>query len=296
MQLNAITKALKNLPHKPNVIYDAHEAYHLLMLDTMPRNVLQKRFYKFYISLVSGWEISHASYCDYIIATDEYTLGYFEKKLPEVHRIIIYNYSFFTIEHNVERKVKYDFIYSGLLSKTRGIKEIVIGIQQCKIFFPDIKLLLIGLFDDKNFETEINQLIKELWLTGNVIIKSGVPFSEISYYYNLSRIGVCLLYETPKYTTAIPIKLFEYMAFGLPVIASDHGATAVLVKECNCGVLVNVHSIEQISEAMIELLTDHALAYKLNQNGTYAVKKKYNWQKEKEKLIGLYKTLLKNEG
>src|SRR5215203_4803911 len=95
LQINAIAKNLKNLPHKPKVIYDAHEAYHLLMLEEAPVHFFKKIFYKRYVSIIIKWELSNAAYCDYIIATDEYTLGFFTKKLPSVKSCIIYNYSYF---------------------------------------------------------------------------------------------------------------------------------------------------------------------------------------------------------
>ncbi len=134
-------------------------------------------------------------------------------------------------------------------------------------------------------------MIKQLDLEINVVVKPAVPFSEINHYYTISRIGLCLLYKTPKYSTAIPIKLFEYMAFGMPVIFSNHGPSSHIIREENCGLLVDYHDINMANSAMEKLLLNEELAKELGENGKQAVIKKYNWNKEKDKLLTVYNFL-----
>jgi glycosyltransferase involved in cell wall biosynthesis len=92
----------------------------------------------------------------------------------------------------------------------------------------------------------------------------------------------------------MPIKLFEYMAFGLPVIFSDQGPSARIIKEANCGLLVNTNNIESVVEAMRALIANKELYFLLSENGKKAVATKYNWEKEKHKLLAIYNQLLKH--
>jgi len=291
LQINAITKALKNLPHKPKVIYDAHEAYHLLIKEVNSTNYPHYFLKKLASRFIPRWEIRNAAYCDYIITTDAYTNNYFEKNLPSIPQIIIYNYSYFLNTHHKAAEKKYDFIYSGLLSETRGIKEIIFSIHKCISTFPEIKLLLIGIFNTESFEKQITTLIKQLNLENNVTVKPSVPFQQMNYYYATSRIGLCLLYETPKYSTALPIKLFEYMAFELPVIFSNHGPSSQIISEENCGLLVDYHDINEVYNAMQMLLLNNELSKELGKNGKDAVIERYNWKREKNKLLTVYSFL-----
>ena len=291
LQINAITKALKNLPHKPKLIYDAHEAYHLLIKEVNSSKPSQLFIKKIASQFIPKWEISKAAHCDYIITTDTYTNKYFEKNLPSIPHIIIYNYSYFLNTHHKATEKKYDFIYSGLLSETRGIKEMVLSIHKCISTSPKIKLLLIGVFNDEAFKEQITTLIKQLNLENNVIVKPSVPFQQMNYYYTISRIGLCLLYETRKYSTAVPIKLFEYMAFELPVIFSNHGPSSKIINEENCGLLVDYRDINAIYSAMQKLLLNNELSKQLGENGKGAVIKKYNWKREKDKLLTVYSSL-----
>jgi glycosyltransferase involved in cell wall biosynthesis len=292
LQLNAITTKLKKLPHSPKVIYDAHEAYHLLLLEEQPQSFLKKIVYKSYVNLIARWELSKASSCDCIIATDFYTLNYIKKKLPLVYSDIIFNYSYFSPAKISERTKEYHFIYTGLLSKGRGIEEIINAIQHLKNIIDNVKILFLGSFENDFFKNHIQHLIHEKGLTNTIHIKAAVSFLSVPDYYNNAMIGLGLFHSTPKYSTFIPIKLFEYMAFGLPVIFSNHGPSSEIIKKENCGLLVNFSDVDEVAKSMYTLMTNTTLYQQLSANGKKAVEREYNWENEEKKLLSLYQTLL----
>ena len=281
LQINAIAKALKNLPNKPKLIYDAHEAYQLLMLEEIPSHSLKKFFYKIYVSIITRWELSNAANCNYIIATDQYTLDFFAKNLPSIKNSIIYNYSYF-LPHLIYEKVdkEYDLIYTGLISKNRGVEEILRSVYCLQQIRPQLKILLIGNFETNLFKEYVTQLIIELGIQKNVIIKNAVPFKQIANFYSRSLVGLGIFHNTPKYNNFIPIKLFEYMAFGLPVIFSNHGPSAQIVKKSACGELIDYRDLQEITGAMTRILSDKNLYENLSRNGQNAVETSYNWKKE----------------
>ena len=293
LQINIIAKDLKKLPQKPKIIYDAHEAYHLLMLENFPENPFYKPFYKLYVYLVKKWELKHAGYCNRIIVTDEYTLQYFRKNLPKIKTDIIYNYSYFDPEkiEPVEQKF-YDLIYTGHISKGRGVKEAIEVVSILKTKMPDIKFLLIGSFENDDYKTEILSSITELGVTDNILLENFVPFEKISCYYSNARIGIGLFHKTPKYSSFIPIKLFEYMAFGLPTVFSDHGPAAEIVKKENCGLLVDYTKTQQVADSIHKLLLDKIYFKELSENGKKAVVSTYSWRKEKNELLKVYRNLV----
>jgi glycosyltransferase involved in cell wall biosynthesis len=295
LQLNILSKKLKQLPHHPKVIYDAHEAYHLLMLEDAPYGLVRKSFYKIYIRLVKRWEQYYASFCDRIIVTDEYSLQYFKRSAPLVPCNIIFNYSYFLPDDTQHQQKKYHFIYPGLLSKSRGIEEIIRSISCLKKDISSVKALLIGTFENNEFKSHIQRLIQELNLMGNIVLKEAVPFHQISLYYQQSFIGLGLFHKTPKYTTFIPIKLFEYMAFGLPQIFCNYGPSAEIITNSNSGILVNPLDTNEVCLAMKTLLKDKNLYTALSKNAMKAVQEKYNWQVEKEKLLKIYAELLASD-
>lgn len=292
-QINALAYQLKQLPHQPKLVYDAHESYHLLFKENAPAHFFKKLIYNTYIALFKKWEIHHAAYCNYIVATDAYTLQYFQKKLPRVPVTIVYNYSYFTPTAAVLTTSKpYHFIYTGLLSKGRGLLEVIKAASLIQNKISNLKILLIGPFETNGFKEVVIKLIKELHLQQTIVIKEPVPFTDIGAFYQSSFVGLGLFHNTPKYATFIPIKLFEYMAFGLPVLFSNHGPAAHIIQQENCGLLVEPQDTAAIATAMKALLLNKEIYTRYSYNGLTAVTEKYNWQKEKEKLLLLYNRLL----
>ena len=71
-----------------------------------------------------------------------------------------------------------------------------------------------------------------------------------------------------------------------PVIAPDFSLeVARIVKEADCGLLVDVTSPQAIATAMLNLLEHPEKAARLGQNGRRLVETKYNWQQDERQLI-----------
>jgi glycosyltransferase involved in cell wall biosynthesis len=97
----------------------------------------------------------------------------------------------------------------------------------------------------------------------------------------------------PRYKAALPVKLFEYMAAGLPVIASDFPLIAEIVNHNLCGSLVDpCASPRDIAEIIHLWWQEKEIPKQMGANGYQAVRERYNWEKLIEKLSVLYKTLL----
>lgn len=291
-QLNALTRRLKKLPQSPKLIYDAHETYHLLFEEIKPNNTVLGALHKSYIFLSKKWEIKNAALADAIIATDLYTHSYFKRCLPKINGTILYNYSYYpTVSSKDVGEKKYDFIYTGLLSESRGVVDIIDAMALLKKEIS-ATILFLGSFETKNFEEQVVRRIKLLRLQKNIIVHPPIPFNRISQYYLYSSIGLGVFHQTPKYSTFIPIKLFEYMAFGLPVIFSNHGPSAKIVEDSKCGLLVPGRNPKKIYESMIQLLSNKKLYKEYSNNGRKAVLEKYNWISQEKKLLKLYSNLL----
>lgn len=104
-----------------------------------------------------------------------------------------------------------------------------------------------------------------------------------------SRVGlVTLPAENVAYETAYPIKLFEYMAAGIPVVASDFPVYRELVEEAQCGLLVDPSDPIAIAKAIEWLLDHEAEAEAMGQSGRQAVLERLNWSSELDNLLSLY--------
>lgn len=107
-----------------------------------------------------------------------------------------------------------------------------------------------------------------------------------------SMVGIVTLHPTPAYLPSLPVKMFEYMAAGIPVIASDFPLWRQIVTEADCGVLVDPLNPRAIAEAVDYFLSHPAEAERLGRNGRQAVEQRYNWSSEARKLRDFYLAVL----
>jgi len=181
----------------------------------------------------------------------------------------------------------FKIIYIGGLSKIRGISEVVKALEYVDSN-KEVRLILCGKFSPIEYEKEVRNLkgfekVDYLgWLEPDEVVNKLVDVDA----------GIVCLHPITNYVTALPVKLFEYMAAGLPVIASNFPLWREIVEGNNCGICVDPLNPKEIAEAIKYLIEHLDKAQKMGENGKKAVLEKYNWEKESEKLIKLYEDLL----
>ncbi len=107
-----------------------------------------------------------------------------------------------------------------------------------------------------------------------------------------TRIGLVLFQPYENYLRAYPTKLFEYMAAGVPVVASDFPDWREFVDGTGCGVLVDPQDPQAVAAAIRELLDDSERAAAMGASGRRAVAARYNWAAEGDELLRLYRRVL----
>ncbi|MDE1713283.1 glycosyltransferase, partial (plasmid) [Chromobacterium amazonense] len=172
--------------------------------------------------------------------------------------------------------------YIGGISRIRGIEPIVAALPD-----TSTRLNLAGPWSESDLRAKVQA--EPGWARVNdlgVLDRKGV--AEV---LAKSKIGLVTLFPTPNYVDALPIKLFEYMAAGMPVIASDFPVWREIVADAGCGLLVDPQDAAAIAAAINELLGDEERMRQLGESGKRAVLSKYSWAAEADKLVALYASL-----
>lgn len=125
-------------------------------------------------------------------------------------------------------------------------------------------------------------------------LRYNVPFVEMAELMARSRIGFILYPGDVNYSARIPLRLFEYMAAGLPFVASDLPTTAQFAQGRGVGVLVPPGDPEAYAQAIAELLGDPDRQAEMSRRGPVLAREEYNWEVESRKLVELYEELLPN--
>jgi glycosyltransferase involved in cell wall biosynthesis len=107
--------------------------------------------------------------------------------------------------------------------------------------------------------------------------------------------GLVTLHPNGNYLNAQPVKLFEYMAAGIPVIASDFPLWRRIVEDAECGLLVDPLDPRAIAAAVDWLVDNPEAAQRMGESGRKAILKRYSWDVEKRRLFQFYDAILEGE-
>ncbi len=273
------------------VIYDIHE------------NVRSELTTKLWLPKVARWplslmyrlleQLSLPFIDEIIIAEDSYIKNY--KKRQNV--LAIRNYPILSLlkETADAKNSRPTIVSAGKIAEARGVFELIEAVRLLKPKYENISLKLVGQAYPPTLVGEIDNLRERLGLQDNVSLVGGVKHEEIYNIVPRCHIGVAILHPKPNYIESLPTKLFEYMATGLPVIASNFPLWKEIVEGNNYGLTVNPLDPEDIARAIEYLIEHPEEARKMGQNGKRAVMEKYNWETESQKLLDLYEKLSKEK-
>lgn len=272
--VSAVLKVLK----RKRLIYDAHEYYPSLIAENSLFPDFVRPLVRFLADIEERILIRFA---DVVITVDEILALKYRKHHINVY--IISNYPrlelFKPDDLNSENG---GIIYVGGLSRDRGIYQMIEVANK-----TNVKLICVGNFTDELNKKEITNFLEEN-PSKNVVFAGHLSHSKVVEYINMSRLGLILHQPIPRYIHAVSIKLFEYMACGKPVVASNFPEIAKVVKEADCGILVDPTDVDEIVDAILYLLEHPEEAKRMGENGRRAVEEKYSWDKMEEKLLELY--------
>lgn len=174
-----------------------------------------------------------------------------------------------------------EIVYVGAITRSRGVREMVDAAARLR---DRARLVLIGTFDDPALEREVRALPG--W--SRVEHTGWLGRREVAEHLVAARIGLVVLHPESDFLESVPIKLFEYMSAGLPVVASNFPYWQELLEEIGCASFVDPLDPGQIAGAIDDLLSDEERATEMGSRGATAVRERLNWEREAPKLLELY--------
>lgn len=174
-------------------------------------------------------------------------------------------------------------VYIGSISRVRGLNEMLQAIALARQQV-DVTLLLAGGFHPAALQQQIAD-------RPEIDYRGWVALDQLVTINFRSKIGLIVPHPVERYRTNLPVKVFEYMAAGLPVVLAETSAAAQFVKECEGGILVDPLNPVQIAEAIVYLIRHEAEAHRMGQRAQRLIFEKYHWESESRKLLALYTNL-----
>lgn len=175
------------------------------------------------------------------------------------------------------------FVYVGGISRVRGVVEQVAAFAELNKT-DTARLTLMGSFEDAALQAEVTA--QPGW--SHVDYLGPVPHAEVAEHLRGAIAGLATLLPTPNHLISSPVKVFEYMACGLPVVLSDFPAWRKMLRGVDCAVFVDPADPVAIAAAMRALIHDPARAAGMGAAGRRAVDETFNWTTQLASLVATY--------
>lgn len=177
--------------------------------------------------------------------------------------------------------------FVGRLTQDKGVAELVKAfLRLCKTF-GDLKLLLVGDFEDGDpLPADTRREIE----TNPKIIRTGFVAEATPYFHLMDVLAL------PTYREGFPNVILEAHAAGKPVVATRATGVIDAVVEGVDGILVPIGSFEELSEALAKILSDRCLAGKMARSGRERTLREFGQKVIWSALLSTYVELLEEKG
>ena len=178
--------------------------------------------------------------------------------------------------------------FAGGFYPWHGLNLLLDAAERVLKKYPDVKFLLIG---DGPMRDELKRRVEQSLLKDAVIFTGSVPHNELPNYIAAFDIGV--MPDSNNYGS--PIKIFEYMLMGKPVLAPRLRPIEEVIKNGETGILFQQKSEEELSKCIAKLLTDENLCRRISLKAQKEVLENHIWEKHVEHITAKWKDVFFKE-
>ena len=279
------------------VVYDVHEFYYDRISEShwIPRALrgLARELYstieRVVVPRLAG-----------VVIVSPIMKAHFSKFLDESRIALVRNYPLITEAERTHARIAPrpmcgDYvIHTGGASKLRGFDTMVTAAELLRQRGIATPIVTLGEIDLSEYQPAERATLLDRAKRAGIELRGQVPFVESLRWLAHSRIGYIPLANTANNSRGTPNKLFEYLRFGLPSVATGLGEISAIINKAEAGLLVPPEDPAAHADAIAKLLTDNALHGRLATNAREAGRS-FDFATEFDRLVGLYRLILHNQ-
>ena len=194
--------------------------------------------------------------------------------------------SVFRSELNLEAKKV--IVSVGRLVKRKGQDKLIEALPSIREAIPNAHLLFVG---QGSYEKYLKNLVMREGVENSVTFVGRVRFADLPKYFCVG--DVFAMPSRSRFAglevEGLGIVYLEASSCGLPVIAGRSGGAPDAVIEGETGLVVDGNDVKEISQAIINLLSDEDLAKEMGENGREWVLAQWSWKSWSEHFAELLK-------
>jgi glycosyltransferase involved in cell wall biosynthesis len=184
---------------------------------------------------------------------------------------------------------EFDLVYFARITKDKGIEDLILAIQNIKLWKPDVQVVVIG-EGEPDYTDHLIKQCQELNLSTNIYWAGFIP-TQIELFRLCSKARICVL---PSYYDIIPGTVIESMLLKIPVIAYNVGGIPEINRDQEVIKLVQKGDIIGLSEVICELLKDQDELVHLKELAFLRAQEMFDRNSIRADIIKAYYSILEN--
>lgn len=174
-------------------------------------------------------------------------------------------------------------LYIGRVDPEKEVRRVIQAFSKARMRVPTAELVIVGDGVEKSKLEASAKNLPEVHFLGRILPPD---------LYELYKVGTVFATASPIETQGIV--LIEAAASGLPLIAVDAGAVAEVCRDGENGVLCRPGSVEEMTEAMVRILSDSKLQQKYAKKSV-EIAHGHDFEKTLDKFINIYDRVIQEK-
>jgi len=167
--------------------------------------------------------------------------------------------------------------FVGNFAPWQGVEYLIRAVPYISSRCPCVRVLLVG---DGAMKQAWMELADSLGVLEHILFTGAVPYEEVPLYIGASDICVAPFISRRNERIGLsPLKVYEYLACGRPVVASKINGITELLAQSRGGIAVMPENSHELGEAILYLLRDDSLREEMGSSGCNYVTANHTWVK-----------------
>lgn len=211
------------------------------------------------------------------------------KRFPKRKTVIVHNFprpdEWPDVQPLPWRERTEELLFVGGLTEIRGARTVLDAMMEPPL--SSHRLLIVGKLDQA-----VERLLAGHPARPRVTVTGWMARADMApILARRGRIGLVLFRPVPNHTEALPNKLFEYMAWGQPIVASDFPLWKEILTVSGAGIVADPTSPRGAAEAIGGILSQPEVASAMAAAGQKSIRIRFGWEHEGAVLVDMYSEL-----
>jgi glycosyltransferase involved in cell wall biosynthesis len=173
--------------------------------------------------------------------------------------------------------------FVGSLKPWHGLPTLIRAFRLLQDRFSNVRLLIVG---DGPERTQVERLLEEHGVLKHTQMTGKVPSWDVPGLLTSMDVAAAPYHGLADFYFS-PLKVYEYLASGVPVVTSRIGQLATLIRDNQTGLLCRPDDPEELASALERLHKDPELCSRLGQQGRAQVLSNHSWQSVVDRILKL---------